>query len=227
MRLPDLRFYLIGLSMLATSGFALMLTPKLPPANKVAKFQLDTLIPQQFGDWKMDQTLTPIMVNPDVKAELATLYSQTLSRTYHNSRGEQVMLSIAYGSDQSHLTQVHRPEVCYSAQGFQIGKMRKEIINVAGMQLPVMKLVATEGQRQEPIIYWVKIGDTPVRGNLEQGFARLRYGLTGTVPSGLVFRVSAISADPRRSFSIQEQFVKDLLGSLSPEQRVELTGVAQ
>lgn len=223
MRLSGLSYYLIGLSMLVAAGLTIKLTPKLPTATETIK--LPAMIPKQFGDWKMDQTLETIMVNADLKPKLDAPYSQVLERTYINSKGEQIMLSIAYGNDQSRLTQVHRPEVCYSAQGFQIGQMRKSVINVNGAQLPVMKLVATRGQRVEPIIYWVKIGNSPVRGNLEQGFARLRYGLTGTVPSGLVFRVSGVFLDPAHSFLIQEQFVSDLLRALPQKQRLKLTGV--
>jgi EpsI family protein len=224
MKLISFKHLVIGLCMFAAAGLALALKPTVKMADSGPKIDLEALIPKSFGDWKIDETIAPLIANPEQSAQLKKFYSQTLSRTYVNGKGERVMLSIAYGGEQSRAMQVHRPEVCYVAQGFQVGSMQKSTINLNGTSLPVMKLVATQGPRTEPIIYWVNIGGDAVRGNLEQGFARLRYGLTGKVPDGLLFRVSAISNDPQRSYAGQEAFVRDLLGSLTPEQRLKLTG---
>lgn len=224
MKLISLKHFVIGLCMLSTAGLALALKPTNKIADAGPKVNLETLIPKQFGDWKIDESIVPLIANPEQEEVLNKIYNQTLTRTYINNKGERVMLSIAYGGDQSRTMQVHRPEVCYTAQGFQVDKMQKALINVEGMALPVMKLVATHGPRTEPIIYWVKIGDAAVRGNLEQGFARLSYGLTGKVPDGLLFRVSAISDNLEQSYASQEIFVRDLLLSMPPDQRSKLTG---
>lgn len=224
MKAINLRYLLIGLSMLAAAGLALALTPRLKVADQGPKVSLEAMIPKQFGEWKLDETVAPLMVSPDVKALLDKIYNQTLTRTYINSKGERIMLSIAYGGDQSSSMQVHRPEVCYVAQGFQVGRLSKGFIDASGTKLPVMKLVATQGQRIEPITYWVMIGDSAVRGNLEQGFARLKYGLTGKIPSGILIRVSTISANESQSYRIQEQFVRDMLGAVPIQYRKAFTG---
>lgn len=224
MKLISLKHFLIGLCMFAAAGLALALKPSVMMADAGPQLDLEVLIPKTFGDWKIDDTIVPLVANPEQEALLDEIYSQTLSRTYINSKGERMMLSIAYGGNQSRSMQVHRPEVCYTAQGFQVGQMQKSSINLNGAPLPVMKLVATQGPRTEPIIYWVNIGGDAVRGNLEQGLARLRYGLTGKVPDGLLFRVSAISDNLQQSYATQEVFVRDLLASLTPAQRLRLTG---
>lgn len=218
------RHFLIGLTMLAAAGLALALTPRVKVADQGPKINLEAMIPEQFGEWKLEETIAPLIVNPVTKAELDRLYSQTLTRNYINSKGEWIMLSIAYGSDQSYSSQVHRPEMCYPAQGFQIQSMSKGSINVSGVKLPVMKLVATQGQRNEPITYWVMMGDSVVRGNWEQHIARLKYGLTGKIPYGILIRVSTISANEAQSYRTQEQFVRDMLGAVSMEYRKVLTG---
>ncbi len=224
MRTFSPKHLIIGLAMIAAAGLALALTPREMVANQGPKMELETMIPKQFGEWKLDETIVPLMVSPDVKAMLDEIYNQTLSRTYFNSKGERIMLSIAYGGDQSSSMQVHRPEVCYAAQGFQVGSMSKGFIDASGAKLPVMKLVATQGARIEPITYWVMIGDSAVRGNLEQGFARLKYGLTGKIPSGILIRVSTISANESQSYRIQEQFVRDMLGAVPIQYRKAFTG---
>ena len=75
--------------------------PKAKIADQEPKINLETMIPQQFGDWKVDETIVPLQVSPDLQAALDKVYNQTLTRTYVNSRDERIMLSIAYGADQS------------------------------------------------------------------------------------------------------------------------------
>ncbi|MEQ1592326.1 MAG: exosortase-associated protein EpsI, B-type [Thiobacillaceae bacterium] len=217
------RSFLIGIAMLAAAGLALVLTPRLKVADQGPQINLETMIPKQIGDWKLDETITSIF-SPDVQANLDRIYTQMLNRTYINSKGEQMMLTIAYGGDQNATMQVHRPEVCYPALGFQVGKTSKDFIDANGTQLPVMKLVATQGSRIEPITYWVMIGDSAVRGHIEQFFARLKYGLTGQIPYGILIRVSTISANTSQSYRTEEQFVRDMLDAVPVQDRKILTG---
>ena len=117
------------------------------------------------------------------------------------------MLSIAYGGEQSRTLQVHRPEVCYVAQGFRVSDMRKDDLQLGGARhVPVMRLVGQLGQRREPITYWVRFGHDVVRGNLEQGVSRLRHGLKGEIPDGLLFRVSTLSDNYESAYRAQDRF---------------------
>ncbi len=224
MQATKLSHLLIGLAMLAAAGLALALTPHLKLADQGPTISLEAMIPKQFGEWKLEETIASLIVSPDVQALLDKIYNQTLTRNYMNDKGERIMLSIAYGNDQSYSTQVHRPEMCYPAQGFEIRSMSKDSINFSGAKLPVMKLVATQGPRIEPITYWVMVGDSAVRGNMEQHVARLKYGLTGKIPYGMLIRVSTISANESQSYRMQERFVRDMLGAVPIEYRKVLIG---
>ena len=224
MKTQTVKNLIIGLAMLLAAGLAIALTPRPVDSAGKPKFDLEKLVPKQFAGWRLDESITPLQINPNLKAELAEIYSQTLSRTYVNEKNERVMLSIAYGGTQSRSLQVHRPEVCYSAQGFQILEQFKDELRAGGRSIPVMRLLAIQGQRSEPITYWVKIGDTAVRGNLEQGLARLKYGLTGKVPDGMLVRVSSISPQSGAAYRLQGAFVSDLLGAMAEGDRRTLTG---
>ncbi len=210
--------------MLAAAGLALALTPRLKLAEQGPPVNLEVMIPQQFGEWRADQAIESLVVSPEIKALLNSIYDQTLTRNYINGKGERIMLSIAYGDDQSRSMKIHLPEVCYAAQGFQIGSMFKGFIDFSGEKLPVMKLVATQGQRVEPITYWVVTGDLAVRGKMEQSLARIKYGLAGKIPSGILVRVSLISKNDAESYRLEEQFVRDMLGAVPMEYRKVLTG---
>lgn len=213
----SLQHLLIGVFMLAAAGLAYVLTPKAKVADQVSKIDLESIIPKQFGDWRVDESIIPLQVSPDVQAQLDKLYSETLARTYVNQRGERVMLSIAYGGTQNKQSQVHLPEVCYPAQGFQIKDRSKSTMDIGRVAIPVMRLVAYNGQRTEPITYWIRLGNRIVRGSLEQKLATVQEGLQGNVADGLLFRVSSISSDAQQAYSLQDRFVVEMLSTLSKD----------
>src|SRR5258708_10586048 len=78
---------------------------------------LDSMVPPAFGDWSIDPAIVPVAPPPEAQAKLERIYSQTVSRTYVNSGGEHMMLTVAYGGDQNDALKAHRPEVCYTARG--------------------------------------------------------------------------------------------------------------
>ncbi len=47
-------------------------------------------------------------------------YDDVLMRAYGNSQGDIVLLAVAYGRNQRQEVKIHRPDVCYTAQGFQL-----------------------------------------------------------------------------------------------------------
>ena len=122
MKLISFKHLVIGACMFAAAGMALALKPTTKIADAGPEVDLEVLIPKAFGDWKIDTTIAPLIANPEQQAVIEKIYNQTLTRTYVNSRNERIMLSIAYGGDQSDSMAVHKPEVCYPAQGFQILK---------------------------------------------------------------------------------------------------------
>jgi EpsI family protein len=193
------------------------LSAYLKPTEKfVSQFgnsDLEVLIPKKFGDWTYSDEQVQIISNVQVDEELKRIYTQTLARTYVNSHGDSVMLSLAYGDNQDRKSQIHRPEVCYAAQGFNIKSAEKVSIETPYGNLPVMKLFAQKDQRFESIIYWVRIGNKLVRGNLEQGIARVSYGLKGYIADGLLFRVSTLRVDGKSNYNLQEQFINQLLAN--------------
>lgn len=216
---------LVAAALMVSAGIvAKQLTPTVKIADQRARFELAAIVPLAFGDWTVDDAVTPLQVDPDTQSKIDKLYNQTLSRTYINRRGERVMLSIAYGGDQSDNLSVHLPEICYAAQGFEVAKTGQDNIATAFGAVPVKRLFAVNGSRKEPISYWVTIGDKAIRPGLEQRLYQMRYGLTGVVPDAMLVRVSSIDADAKASYALQNGFVKDMLANMAPVDRLRLVG---
>lgn len=224
MKSIDRRKFIIGLLMCGGAGLALAMKPTQKLADIREKPVLETMIPQRIGDWKIDSSIVPIEPSPEVKALLDKIYNQTLSRTYVNRAGQRVMLSIAYGGDQSDSMRVHLPEVCYAAQGFEVSDSVAGALPTQYGELPVKRLVATQGNRNEPITYWVVIGDTAVLSGTKQKFVQLGYGLTGKVPDGFLVRVSSIDRDQQGAYQQQEEFIKAMLDAINDKDRLRLAG---
>jgi len=223
MRVSIIKNLIIGTAMLisAWAGFALI--PAKHIADSGPKIYLETMIPKRFADWKIDDQVAPIQADPERLALLSKIYNQTLSRTYINAQGDRMMLSIAYGGDQSDSMQVHKPEVCYPAQGFQMQDLVIGSFDSGYGVIPVKRMLATMGSRVEPVIYWITIGDTVAVNGLKWKITQLKYGLTGKVPDGMIFRVSSIG-EPATARPLQEDFIKVLLANLTPENRKRIIG---
>jgi EpsI family protein len=225
MKLISFKHLVIGFCMFAAAGLALALKPTERMADSGPKIDLEVLIPKTFGDWKVDETIAPLIANPEQEAVLNKIYSQTLSRTYINSRNERIMLSIAYGGDQSDSMAVHKPEVCYPAQGFQILKSGIGTFSTGMGDIPVKRLVATQSQRIEPITYWTTVGNTvAISSGLGWKLKQIKYGLTGKIPDGLLFRISSIQADESAAYQAQDDFARALIGALTPAGKERIVG---
>jgi len=219
----------------AVVAFALMISaaagahiwrPTAHLADSRAKVDLEQMFPAAFGDWKVDKSLPVQLVAPDLEQFLATIYSQTLSRTYINSQGQRIMLSVAYGGDQSDATRAHRPEVCYPAQGFQIIANQTGVVDTPSHPLRVRQLVAKAGGRIEPISYWITVGDRTALGGTEQKLAQLSYSTRGVIPDGMLVRVSNIEANSALAYQLHGTFISQMTGAMSVSVRDRIVGAS-
>ena len=216
----------LGLAMASSSALTGVLTPRIKLVEQQERFSLEAIIPASFGDWQVDNTLVPLTPDPERQGVLEKIYDQTLSRTYVNREGQRVMLSIAYGGDQSRALQLHLPEVCYVAQGFDMLKSHDDRLATAYGALPVKRLVARQNARNEPITYWITIGDKAIKSGIEQKLQRFAYGLSGKIPDGMLVRVSTIQPREAEAYRVQDRFVGDMLAALDGKDRVRLVGAS-
>lgn len=220
------RAAIVACLMGASFGGAAAWRPTKRLADSRAKVELETMFPKAFGDWALDARMAVQLISPDTQAMLDKIYNQTLSRTYVNSKGDRIMLSVAYGGDQSDGTRAHRPEVCYPAQGFQVAAMRKSAIDVSVRTLPVRQLVATLGSRVEPITYWTVVGERVALSGSEQKLAQLAYSVRGLIPDGLLVRVSNVGPAGEAAYALHQAFIAQLALALSPGDRSVVVGRA-
>lgn len=224
MQLARRNFLLSGL-MLGSAATAVVLTPTVVKPDPSQRVDYEKIIPTQFGNWRVLPASMGAVVNPQAQEALDRLYSQIVSRVYQDAQtGKTVMLSVAYGEEQNKQSQVHLPEVCYPAQGFQLRGARLELLPTPIGDIPIKRLEASLGARHEPITYWIRLGDNVVRGGLEQKLVTIREGFAGRVADGLLFRISSIDSEVDNAYRLQDRFIQELLTATPPSTRHLLIG---
>ena len=209
----------------ALGAFALKPTKLL--SDILPKMDLEVAIPAEFGQWRQDTRSSVVIANPQQVELLSKIYNQTLARTYTDSGGYRVMLSIAYGGDQSDALQLHRPEVCYPAQGFQLEASSSAVINVGAASVPVVRINTRQGSRLEKVTYWTLVGDQIVDSGFQKKLIEMAYGADGLIPDGILFRVSSIDDDADNAYRRQEGFVQTLMANVDPALHVRFVGATK
>lgn len=232
MRSNLLQVALVSFTLLGSAVLAEALTPRQLMARTGA-VNLETAIPKQFRGWTLVPDIQPItpeeqegVVDPEGDGKSGRIYSQEVSRGYVNAAGNLVMLLVAYGPVQNYRLKAHRPEMCYTAAGFRIAGKRGEELLVSSAEKPLQmtRLTAERETRFEPISYWMRVGNDIATGVVDRQIIRIKYGLRGLIPDGALIRVSTIGLSEQASFKVQDQFIRDFLAAVSPEDRKFFTG---
>jgi EpsI family protein len=210
--------------MLASTAMGFWLKPTHFVADTAPKLNLVAIVPRAFAGWTIDPNEFPIAFPPELQAFIDRTYDQVLERTYTDAHGHRVMLSMDYVRH-SEKYNLHRPEVCYPAQGFIVERDPEPVrLQTAAGVIDATRLVARRGNRNEPITYWVIIGAAQTRLGMPMRWLQMRSALTGSVPDGLFIRISTIGADEKEEFATQAQFANDLVVNVAPADRPHLLG---
>ena len=222
--IPSRRDILFGGATLAAAGVAFARMPRVADMS-IGKNQLDKIVPLTIGNWRYASASGLVLPPPDQLEQL--LYDQQVAREYEASDSLPVMLLMAYGSSQSGMMQVHRPETCYPSGGFQLSKT--EILQVpvgSGDAIPCRFFTATSDTRVEHVLYWTRIGPMLPTSWTQQRIAVMRRNLSGFIPDGLLVRISTVAQDRDQALSVLQKFTPEMLAAAGAHGRRLLIGKA-
>jgi EpsI family protein len=231
-KINRIQIILASIAILSSAVLAEVLAPRELMARTSASLDLERVIPKQFGIWRLASGIAPVTpADPEgyVQADpYSRIYSQEVGRAYTDGHGNIVMLMVAYGPVQNFRLKAHRPEMCYTAAGFRVsGKTNAEMrYRNDAPPLKMARVIAERESRFEPISYWMRVGNDITTGVVDRQIIRLKYGLRGIIPDGALMRVSTIGLSEEASYKLQEQFIRDLLGAVAPQDLKFFTGTS-
>lgn len=180
------------LAMILAAVLAWLATPQLSTGGRQP--DLDAMVPKAFGSWRLlPNAMQQVQMSQGVQTSTEQPYDRELMRTYVNDRGEIVMLALAWGERQRQDVKVHRPEVCYPAQGLNVMDLRPGsplLLQGVAQPVPTVQLLAGNRGQMEAVRYWIRIGDTYGGDGLRARWYILNEGLRGRIPDGLLVRAS-------------------------------------
>jgi EpsI family protein len=218
-------------AMLATTAAAWLITPRHEVA--VGSVVLESMVPSQFGQWQEEATsIVQVATELDrtTGAEVnRPVYDQVLMRTYRRGTdGAEVMLALAYGRQQRQEFKIHRPELCYYGQGYEVTSIGTRAVTLAPSKRVTSQALMTRNRsRLEPVTYWIRIGDQISQSAWQTRWTIFTAALSGRVPDGILVRVSSlIEADSQseQALEVQRLFLQALYSALTPQAKRVITG---
>lgn len=205
----------------SSAVLAYWFTPKLETQAMPENFEVS--VPKQIGQWteQPNPYLQVGLVDTNDK-DIDQPYDRVLMRSYNTAEGEPVMLALAYAREQSQDVKIHRPDVCYQAQGFAIKSRQVQTLAIDDQhQVQIVRLVVTQPARLEVVSYWIRVGNEYPVTPLNMRMKILRDGLEGHVADGILVRASSIIEDESQAsaaFARQEKFLRELVAAMPSNQ---------
>ncbi|WP_169732470.1 exosortase C-terminal domain/associated protein EpsI [Derxia gummosa] len=213
---------------------SIYLSRRLVPGNlqSVDVVDIEAAAPRSFGDWVVINTsLDNPMLNVGGNSTDSP-YDQTLYRAYRNGRGQVIQLAIAWGRNQRQEIKIHRPELCYEAQGLHVSAVRSvafPVIDSVGHPLPILGkfLVGSDqtGAQRQLVGYWIRIGRIFSESALETRLHLITEGLAGRIPDGVLVRASIQVPDPSEDDEAEAE-IKAFLSQLIEAMPVGMREIA-
>jgi EpsI family protein len=212
---------------LSAGAVAFALTPH-RRETLLGALRLADIAPLRVGAWSSED-VTDLVAPAQPGSLAARLYRDVLQRTYQRTSDQtQVMMLLAHGDTQSNQLQLHRPEACYPAFGFDLhDDLAFALPLMASASLPARRLVADAPGRRENIVYWTRLGEYLPTDDSEQSADRLRTAMSGVISDGLLARFSIVSDDTSRAMAQLCAFIPEFIRAVDSAHRSVFVGTAR
>lgn len=210
------RKFALGLAFASAAGVAAARQPR-DNRDFLGKNKLEDVIPKRIGSWDFAAN-SGLIIPPEDQLTRAT-YSQLLTRLYTADNQPPIMLLVAHSGSQTGILQIHRPEFCYSAGGFELSPTVAHPVALAGGTLPALTLEAKADNRVEQIVFWTRIGEHVPSSWSAQKVAVAVDNINGIVPDAVLARVSAFGTDRKAALAAIDRFIPAMVDAIDPSMR--------
>lgn len=199
------RDVLVGATLATASAAGFAAQPRIVNP-RISNDEFESWIPRAIGPWSLEGTSGVVLPPPDQLSD--RLYDNLITRVYTGPGSDAVMMLIAYNFKQDGVLQLHRPEFCYAAGGYQLDSaLPVSLVLAPGREIPATAFTAVSPTRTEQVLYFTRLGDSFPRDWVGQRASVLWANLRGEIPDGAMMRVSMFEADQRRALDMLRGFL--------------------
>ncbi|OYX64208.1 MAG: EpsI family protein [Sphingomonadales bacterium 32-64-17] len=204
--MPDRRTVLVGgcLGLFGAAAGAV----RLRPGTDIG-FDPASVLPQQVDRWQAVAPEEVILPSPDQLTD--RVYDELAIKAFVHPEQPPITLVMAYGGRQDYTFQLHRPEICYTASGFDILDVQERDLPIAERPVPGNIMLAERGSRSEAVLYWTRIGDVFAQSLWEQRLAVARGVGHWRVDEGVLLRLSMPADDFESSVPTLTAFARRMV----------------
>lgn len=220
-RITARRDFIVGAGLAGVAVVAAALRSRSMRQADAAPVGLEDLMPAQVGEWN-SAPFAGVLIPQGEKDQDS--HDEVVTRYYESSSNAGVMLLIAFSDWQAGNTELHRPEVCYPAAGFRLTRWPNVMLRLPKLAIPCCSMTAVAPERVEQLLYWSRVGTAFPTTSFEQRFSALRQMVGGTVPDGVLVRMSTLTSNRPEAMQMLARFAGSLLSAAGPELRLLLAG---
>jgi EpsI family protein len=210
------RKFALSIAFASVAGIAAARQPT-KNVDYLGKNKLEKILPDKLGKWTFVSS-SGLVVPPEDQLSQA-LYSQLLTRVYTTESGAAIMLLVAQSASQTGILQIHRPEFCYTAGGYDLSPSTPHAVNLGGSTLPALSISASILGKTEQIVYWTRIGEHLPLSWRQQRMAVAMDNLRGIIPDAVMVRVSTYGNDKAAALAEVDDFIRAMMVSIAPQVR--------
>jgi EpsI family protein len=182
-------------------------------------------VPKRIGEWQVvESPLVQVGLTTGKETDMNQPYDETVMRTYQDGKGHVIQIALAWGQRQRQEIKIHRPELCYPAQGYTVSALREATFparTVGGQPITGKRMVTKDRNEQTQLVsYWIRIGHVYSSSAWATRLHILQEGLKGRMTDGILVRASQYvpsDQDQEAAFKLQEQFMADLVQASPPQ----------
>jgi EpsI family protein len=207
----DRRKLLLGLLFCSAAGVAAWRQPT-KKLDYLGQHKLDDIVPKAIGAWKF--MAASGLVLPLDDPYLHSIYNQLLTRIYSDGVNPPIMLLLAQSGSQTGFLQIHRPETCYTAGGYQVSPLTPHPVQVGKKVVHANAMEAWGSGAPEHVVYWTRIGNMMPLSWRDQKIAVAKQNLEGIIPDAILVRISTITSDADLAGAAIDNFIRALIESV-------------
>jgi EpsI family protein len=202
------RMTIVAALMALTAMASAALKPRSAPSAAAPDLQF--MLPDDFGAWRRVAVSEAVL---PAEAELGPGEAVAYG-AYKDEFGRVVTLVAAYGPALGDSVRLHRPEKCYSSQGYEILERKESLLEIRGRMVPVIDLATKGPSREEAVSYWLREGRGFSLHSGDNAWRRLK-GAQGPTDSALI-RISSPGLLPE-NVDLHRRFLLAFAQTLDPE----------